>query len=122
MADDTRSDEVGVASVIDALLGDGNLAPYIAGTYRMTVKEAEKVVAELKACRDRIVTVDIDGRSIKFDKLAEAEAALDEIERAHVRLYEAVVGLRGGAFGTRDYVSVHRDRYVALMKEAGVDV
>lgn len=41
---------------------------------------------EIEALADRIVVQDIDGRTIKFDKVAEAEAALAEVEGAYERL------------------------------------
>ena len=48
-------------------------------------------VTELEA---RIVTTDIDGRTVRFDKVAEAEAALDTVEQDNERLREEVVALR----------------------------
>jgi hypothetical protein len=83
-------------------------------------QECRPLVEGVLALR-RIVTVDIDGRTIRFDKLAEAEAALDETERANLRIYERVDALRAGSYGTGDYVMVKRDAYVALMNEAGVN-
>lgn len=44
-------------------------------------------LAELEA---RIVTVDLDGRTIRYDKVAEAEAALAMIEAINQRYEEAL--------------------------------
>lgn len=81
----------------------------------LDIKEAFDALA------DRIVVQDLDGRTIKFDKVAEAEAALDEIERANARIYDRVEALRAGAHGHGIYVSVHRDAYAALLREAGIE-
>lgn len=50
---------------------------------------AERVlvlVARHDVLSQRIVTVDLDGRTIRYDKVAEAEAALDAVEQDNERL------------------------------------
>ena len=44
---------------------------------------------ELERLQERIVTIDIDGRPVLMDNVAEAEAALDTINRSFERLYDA---------------------------------
>lgn len=81
--------------------------------------DIEAVLDELEELRKRIVTVDIDGRKIKMDNLAECEAALATVEGAYDRLHTFAEELRHGAYGSGDRVSVKRDAYAALIREVG---
>jgi hypothetical protein len=54
----------------------------------------EGLAAALRELRERIVTVDLDGRTIRYDKVAECEASLDLVEQRCAQL-EAVLGSAG---------------------------
>jgi hypothetical protein len=52
------------------------------------------LAAAIRVLRERIVTVDIDGRTVRYDKVAECEASLDLAEKRCAQL-EAVLGSAG---------------------------
>ncbi len=52
---------------------------------------------EIERLSERIVTVDIDGRVIRFDRVAECEAALDSIETECERLRSENQALRAAS-------------------------
>lgn len=65
---------------------DEDWQDHVEDDVRWLLAQNTELRAENDVLKERIVTVDIDGREIRYDKLAEAEAALASIEEANARL------------------------------------